>query len=495
MSSPVHPGSIKPVDQEMCSGVTNARAWQEGNSRNSKTLGHFPPHKKAAFTGGFSSEDDSEDEERDLSIARGMTRSLGRKEMNRLTTSSRTNSNLISVSERSAAYKELISSSQNSWNVPKVSPKHSAMKLSSGSDTSPVQSKIELNPFFQLDKHGKIQTGSMSEEKRKTSPLHNNTLTCTKPKSPARAPATIGMSVQMRIKIWAEKEKGEEKTETDTKVMHRRSLQSASLLSVHSNTKNGELDVGKVERVTHSDDESAKNKNSPSDQPVRENLYDEIVDQTGRERIEEVSSSSDASPISSPSKTPKKTATKDKKIKKEKESPKLSKKKGKDKNPDSNAKHSKWKLRSPLPKRKNKIDQSQSAEENGKLSKSLKADKVSNKASHLSYSKKAKKSVNGEEASDNVFNSVEDNSQQQGTEHSDEEDQFEAVVSFKSDGLLSVFDRIDSSRSRTAGGNQRNQSFSHEVMNMIDAIGSTEETSPSPNNQGSNSDSDTGKYI
>lgn len=521
-------GLVNPTEEN-----TDSRAWEE-RSRGSNSLGHNVK-LQVSSTGGFSSEEDSDYEEDDLNTTRGMTRSLGRKEMNSLMSAHRVGSSkVIPVSERSTFYKELVTSSQNSWKSDKHSPRHSAVKESDESGTS----RIELNPFFQLDKLAKLQPG-MSEEQRKSSPSHMSSLSkptsnqsgSNSPVHRANSSVITGMSVQMRIKMWAEKEKEPEKL---TKLTHRRSFQSASLLAVESNAddekfkdnrntthSDDEVLMQKINSTTectiHSDDEVLMQKiNSTTEctthsdngilkqtsntatenhpKPRRENPYAEISDQVEQYRVREASSSSDErSPASSPAKPPQGAKNLD-----ESRSPKTSKKKDKS-NKNRDPKKSKWKLRSPLPKRKHKIKRSPSNENLNGKSKSEKNDHHHNKNENIE-----RKSVNGSLDQDDVFSPSTPSSATEKvlqTKVDSEENSKENLNLFacdqfpsQSEALPSVFDKVCAPPVAVENG-----SISHDILNIIGSFGTIKENhTPSSNtsiNISIDGDSDSGKFI
>ena len=359
MSSPegtqVHPTTSK-SDETLKSAesanVANKRAWQGKSGHSSKSLGRGLDVQVSSFTGGFSSEEDSDSEDSsELSVAKAKTRSLGRREVHSVKPSSSLAFN-VSVSQRSAAYKEMVSSTWNSTR----SPKHSALKLSDGSDTSPV---LTRNPFLQLDKQGKLQPVSMADQqpvsvttqRRLTSPAHLRTTTgdtrqsALATTSPTRSPTISGASVQMRIKMWAEKEQ-DTKTAQE-KLVHRRSLQSSALLQVSTAKENQESDT--LEIALSDDEKSKSNAVSAAyyTRPARDNVYEEIEDRIEREKVREASTSpSDSSP---PAASPPQSKTK----KTKKGSSKAAKKSSQLDSPETQ-KRSKWKIKSPLGKRKKK---------------------------------------------------------------------------------------------------------------------------------------------
>ena len=329
-----------PLEDRSQSSITNSKAWQNGSSRS---LG---PHNLnmnvsvSSFTGGFSSEDSDSDQENLITHPKRMSRSLGRKEVNNgISGSGKLNGNILPVSTRSAAYREMISS-QNTWKT--SAARHSALKLNDGSSTSSVQIRIKSNPFLQLDKQGVLQPPLSTDQRRKTLPTHLNTTITAKEKSPSHTvsssvikPVATGISVQKRIQIWAEKEK-------EAKAANRRSLQTMPLLEVKSEDETLGSNE-KAEITSYSDNEGTKN--AISGRQPHENQYEVIDD---RQRIEEASSSSSEAP------TPPRSKGKSKK-----RSPKLSKKS--DSSPDLNKKRSKWKIKSPL--NKHKFKKSKSKEE------------------------------------------------------------------------------------------------------------------------------------
>lgn len=531
MSSPaksqIHPSTVEGSSQMEKAGGSlkppNSRAWREGG-RNGSSLGHNVALRVSAFTGGFSSEDDSDYEGmgEDLNTSRGMTRSLGRKEVTGILSADGFcgNSSIIPVSERSAAYKELISS-QNSWMKPP--PKHSAMKVNNGSDTSPVRTRIEQNPFFQLDKLAKTQPGSSARLSTANSSMGRT----------PNSPTISGMSVQMRIKMWAEKE--QDSKVVQTKLAHRRSLQMSSLLGISNGKEDGEFEGGKKkpEYTTQSDDETIMNKSTSSmsgnySRPPRENAYEVISDKMEGCRVEEASGSS--SETSTPSKSPK-IKRKDKK---------KARKNSKVDSPDLNQKRSKWKIKSPLPKRKNKVKKESKDETEEGPSPEVRPRRLSRK------DVKKRKLAGGsskEEVADDVFSPVNPSSEkvdlQQEFEHEgsiadsegnipggevnlheseanihkSEVNAHKSEVNIpdakdvpdsgegQSDELPSVFNKVDTPpQSRST---KESRSISREIFNIIDSLGTINEngtkgssiTTPSITLLGSNSegDSESGK--
>lgn len=452
-------------------------AWQEKNGTSSKTLGHSVNVKVSSYTSGFSSEEEESDVEETLSTPKGMTRSLGRAEMHGLKGAQRYS--IASVSERLAAYKELVSQSN------KESPRHSSMKLSDGSDSSPVQSRIELNPFFQLDKQGKLlpcqpekrrgttpgrfstrpgdrekSSSSSPSHVGEMSPRHYSTRLGEREKSASSSPShgspdssPIGMSVQMRIKVWAEKEE-KETSSKHTKLMHRRSLQPISMLAVESR----EVSDSTSKAVSHSDDEAIMTKNTDSPakyvRPPRENAYEEIRDD--HIRVKEASSSSEASPSPSPSSTP---------VRSSKLQPPKS-----DQAPAASEKRSKWRIRSPIPKRKHKISSPPSEAASPEHSKSKGSPQGSpkksppNKASkRTTYNRKTfrkKKSTSRDGSVDEVFSSKDQESDD--FQKKSEEDPFSPQL----EELPSIFDKVSDSPARS-----KCNSISGDIRNIIDAFG------------------------
>lgn len=474
-------GSLKPFGKN---NITNKNASQESRSRNSTSLGRNVALRVSAFTGGFSSEEDSDCEgDDDLNTSRGIARSLGHKEMSSIMSASgfhaRRQSNIVPVSERSAAYKELISSSQNSWMNTRPAPRHSAMKLGDGSDTSPVQTRLEQNPFLQLDKLAKTQpAGTLeqghttapktqpAEQRQMTSPAHLNVDIITIKSSVAHAPSSStisGMSVQMRIKVWAEKE--QEAKVAHSKLTHRRSLQTSSLLRINGD---GEPEGSKevLEYTAHSDDESIKNKSSAVSENIyprtaRENSYEVIDDKMERYRVEEASSSS--SENTSPSKSPK-NKKREKKV-----SSKASKKNSNVDSPDLNQKR-KWKIKSPLQKRKKKVKK-KSKDEIEMVNESPVRDLVSMQTECLSQDVKK----GNEEVVDDVFSPVSPCSKK-GLEQKLESkgNILDAKGIHDECGVLpSVFDKVDTPPQPRP--TKESRSISHEIFSIIDSLGTIDE--------------------
>ena len=462
-------GSLKPHD------IPNNKAWQE-SGRNGSSLGRTVALRVSAFTGGFSSEDDSDCEGvGDLNSSRGMTRSLGRKEITSVfsTGGFRGQSNIVPVSERSAAYKELISS-QNAWLKP--SPKHSAVKVSDGSDTSPVRTRIEQNPFLQLDKRGKIQPSS---------PAHTSTANSSVAHAPS-SPTISGMSVQMRIKMWAEKEQGSRTAHN--KLAHRRSLQMSSLLAVNNGEEDGEMGGGKKkpEYTAQSDDETIMNKSSSSmsgsySRSTRENVYEVISDKMEECRVKEASSSS--SETSTPNKSPKNK-------RKDKKSSSKRKKNSKVDSPDLNQKRSKWKIKSPLQKRKKSKVKKESKDETEEG-----PEEISTRPRRLSRKdvKKRKLTVGSsreEDVADDVFNSEkvdleqtleseaniaerEANIAEREANIAESESNLPDVDGEHPGELPSVFDMVDTPPQPRP--TKESRSISREIFSIIDSLGTISE--------------------
>ncbi len=471
--------------------VSDSTARHRSNSRSSKSLGRTVNVQTATFTGGFSSEEDSDFEREGSSTARGMTRSLGRKEMNALFRSSHDSACKIApVSERSAAYSDMITSSQNTWKSSKQSSSHSAVNLSNGTDTSPVRSRIESNPFFQLDQLAKLP--GVSEQRRKTSPANMSNIGKELPESSpvhaqSESPNIIGMSVQMRIKIWTEKEK-----EADKLVTNQSSLQLSSLFSVHSSPADDKVGTGgnsdREDYTAHSDDEMIKSKMNVNPHSTRENFYD---DKVIADRIKEASSSSESSPNASPSKTAgKKNSTKSLK-KSEKESKKKEKASS-----ITKPKRSKWKLRSPLPKRKQKVNNSQLLEEGDQR----KEDGVVIKKRQSMESNRDE-----EDIADDVFSPTAPGNAKKSGEVANWEEKSNRILSSHTEELPSIFNRVDSSTPPTT---RENRSISREILDIIDSLGTVEEKRVSKSlshdqavsisiTEGSESEknSDSGKYT
>ena len=454
-------------------------AWLDTGS---KSMGRVVDSNLSAYTGGFSSEEDSDSEDgAHLNTSRGMTRSLGRAEMSSIMSKRK----IASVSQRLAAYEELVSLSRNTAvNQDNQSPRHSAMKLSDGSDASPVQSRIELNPFFQLDKQGKLQPCQSSDQRRGTSPAKLKARPTEFIKSSSASPShgstgspSMGMSVQMRIKVWSEKEK--ETPARDTILVHRRSLQPATLMAVESKEDSEKMKESSKKAATQSDDEAIMTKSSDSQKysrPPRDNVYEQIRDDAVRYRVKEASSSSDASPHASPSATRKSKVVK----------------------PDEKVgKKSKWRIRSPLPKRKNKIKVSHSTDEVESVTRNSKPKESPKRKSSDSHSRRT---VNKgmSKRSDKTSHSLDIPVQQKGSGENSEEDHLEAdLFSKHPEGLPSVFDKI--SQSPLNGGER--DSISGKILNIIDTFGTVEYKCPLEScptiNVGSNeySELDSGKLC
>lgn len=479
----------------------SAYRQQKGGIMATKSLGR----SVGAQLHHYSSEEESDDERDRM---RGKIRSLGRKEMHGIICTDK----LIPVSERSAAYKEMVSSSITPWknNSPKSSPRHSTMN-----DGSLRKSKIESNPFFQLDKKSKTDLNT-SELSHKNSPPQKNANQKLESSSihTGASPVLPGMSVQMRIKIWTEL------TEKESKAQHRKSLPQTALMQA-SKTDDEEISNNEGEYYgVQSDDETIKNKMDPSklslespthqsSRPVRENVYEEIDDKAKRYRIEEASSSSSAetSPFASPSKTLESKLN-------EKEggkSPKSTKKKGKH-NGSSDAKQSRsiWKLRSPLGKRKgkNKDSPSKQGVEKGSNDK-IKTTSFSRKPINK---KKGSLDVPKEEdyISDEVFspNSPVANQSMipQAQQNVGDEKKASVTTNQLSDNeeLPTLFDKTNGTKSADKEGG----SVSHDILNIIHSLGTIEENCvPNSKDSGptiriegdesdeSDPDSDSGKCV
>jgi hypothetical protein len=312
-----------------------------------------------------------------------------------------------------------------------------------------------------------------------------------------KSPTISGMSVQMRIKIWAEKEQEEVKT-AHNKLANRRSLQASALLGIGGNQEDGEIDSEeRPEYTAHSDDETIMNKSSAmSDKAsarfARENFYDVIDDKVEREQVVEASSSS--SETSSPSKSPKKK----KKGKKEK----CSSKSLKNDSPDQKRK---WmdRLKSPLPKRKNKVKKESSKEE---VEVESVPDVVSKKSQRGRKDVKKRKAGGGggmeeEEVVDDVFSPVNlggKETVQQEVKHENEGNSPVAEDTSRDETgeLPSVLDKP--STPPHSHPTKEARSISREIFSIINSLGTINETGmndssvimQTPNLLGSNSEGD-----
>lgn len=504
VGSPIHSTCVKREGSSLVENTTTTGAsskplgenmndaWQESSSRNSSSLGCNVALRVSAFTGGFSSEEDSDFEGGDdLNTSRGITRGLGRKAMSTASDfygrRSRL-SNIVPVSERSAAYRELISLSQNSWmsTRPARAPRHSAMKLNDGSDIRPVQTRLEQNPFLQLDKLAKIQSAGTLEQRHvtttpitqtaeQTSPAHLNMDIKSSVAHAPSSPTISGMSVQMRIKIWAEKE--QEAELAHSKLTHRRSLHAtSSLFGINGDKEDGKPEGRKevLECTAHSDDETIKNKSSALSEKIyprtaRENSYEIIDEKMERCRVEEASSSS--SENTTPSKSPRKR-------KEKKGSLKASKKNS---SPDINQKR-KWKIKSPLQKRKNTVKKG-SKEEIEVVNESCVLDVISKKTQCLSCSRKDVRKTSlaegsnqeEEEVVDDVFSPVSQCSKKDLEQKLESENNIPDAKGVHGDcGVLpSVFDKVDTPPQPRP--TKESRSISHEIFNIIDSLGTISE--------------------
>lgn len=479
------------------SGINGSEAWQESNNiQRTKSLGHDVRMQVSHFTNQLSSEEESDDQKDTSATPKHMTRSLGRSEVHSLLSGSCKTSSVLPVSERSAAYEELISS-RNHWRSSSASPKHSTTERKNSGDNSPSHSRIESNPFFQLDKRAKMHASNASQST--SSLLDVDKKVQKEPPSPLRTHNSVaGMSVQMRIQIWREKEKEAEKTAK--KEAFRKSsdpiLESKSEdESVEVAKKEEEKEAGEeVEELTvQSDDELTKG-NSNYVRPIRENFYEEIKDAAGR--IEMSDSSSEDSFVCSPART---TNTDDGSVKEklsEKGSPKTTKKK----------KRSKWKLRSPLVKRKSKSKESNSVYEDEKIIEiteeaEKEAEKVSKKSSGKAAVKEMRsKSVGGRSKDLDSFLSRHKIPEETATEINTETPVNQHLFS-DTEALPSVFDKVDSRKTL-----RENRSISRDIIHIIDSLGTIEESNPLKSDtltpavktemeESTDDESDTGKYA
>ena len=412
---PVIQGCFKPNECE----DSKSNAWEESRSLATRSLGRSVGMQVSKFTNQSSDEEsDNNDNENHVKHSKGKTQTLGRKEL-----VPGYHSKITPVSERSAAYKELVSSHQNTWKT-KLSPKHSTVKHSAFPETtSSVKSRIEQNPFYQLDKQTKNQP-AMSEKRRETAPSHVNTRIRDVSKDSEslvhqeNSPNVLGMSVQMRIKIWSEKAKEVEK---QVKVNNRKSLQLSSLIAAESKTDDEGIrgTDERNERDVQSDDEIIMNKmnTATSDDCTNsitrrhENAY-EVIDDTAKEiRVNETlsSSSSSESCHGSPRTSSAKTSKANNK------SPKSIKKKVK-----GDQSWSIWKIRSPLGKRKNKDKHSVSSGE--KKSGGSKEEKAASGFNRKAIMKKKSTESSREEDHDDVFSSTCQDSSRQVNENKDSEE-------------------------------------------------------------------------
>ena len=233
----------------------------QDSAKVTKSLGrNVVPHISQQYPSTTTSSDDDSDTDEEERQARFKTRSLGRNEVN---TGNKRASSFIPVSERSAAYRELVMSSSPSSNYPCKTPTSSSiMRLRNHTSAS----RIEANPFFQQDRlGGRSQTMETSKSLATLEPLMRSKSSCadssssaspSSVSSPSRSGVSTVMSVQMRIRIWKEKEaEAKGQVSEATKLQNRKSLQQVAHLGVvHLEPKAKEDGKGGA----HSDDEVAK---------------------------------------------------------------------------------------------------------------------------------------------------------------------------------------------------------------------------------------------
>jgi len=199
-------------------------AWGDGSIKMSKSLGR-DASRLYTTTASSSDDDDSSDsssdeedqvedqkkeEKKSSESSKMKTKSLGRTD---LYSASRRATNFVPVSERSAAYREKVLTS--SFSQP--SRTGTGIGTSTGARMRNHHSSsriIEANPFFQQDRLGSDQLlkpsksiSTLDTVGRPKSSSIDSASSSSSATSPSRSgiPAS-GMSVQMRIKIWREKE-------------------------------------------------------------------------------------------------------------------------------------------------------------------------------------------------------------------------------------------------------------------------------------------------
>lgn len=309
-------------------------AWQDNSDRKmmSRSLGHnVSMHVSQPFatdtmsssdsdsdTDDYDEDEEEEEEEeeerkqRRKSSPELKTRSLGRNEL--YSTGNKRASNFVPVSERSAAYKELVMSTSQPHPC-KTTTSTSIIRLRNHTSAS----RIEDNPFFRQDRRG-VSNPIPIQQSKSISVMDNSTRAkaslssaggsfspsitpSSSVSSPGRPGISSGMSVQMRIRIWKEKEEvaksqAQEKLQA-SKLNNRKSLQQFSLLSVQSGNDEKTEEEEEESRVAQSDDELAKGGSMSVDRGgtgKADHSY-EIIDNivNNSVRLDEASSSSSLS--------------------------------------------------------------------------------------------------------------------------------------------------------------------------------------------------------
>ena len=127
---------------------------------------------------------------------------------------------------------------------------------------------------------------------------------------------------------------------------------------------------------------------------------------------------------------------------------------------DNVKKKSKWKLRSPLPKRKLRVDNSQETEQR-------------NQSQEITARKKSVDSNRNEEdiIVDDVFSPVALDEEKALQSVPDGENENINHTSTCDDELPSIFDRVDSNTPLS----RENRSISHEIRDIIDSLGNVED--------------------
>lgn len=463
--------------EDVQNGMTKDAAWQERGGQNSKSLGRDTGLRIPRFTSMLNTDDyESEDEKSSVSLR---TRSLGQKEMNAVKPKP---ISATPVSQRSAAYKEMVASSANNWKG-KTSTKSSIIKLKNSSTVS----RIETNPFFQLDRNSKVESiaqvspGELT--KKKEVPPSSITRSST---------SAVCMSVQMRIKIWTDKE---EQARTQAKLLNRKSLQHTSLLGIE--IKDEEESNSLCDRGAQSDDELSKStsnmKGVKSDtkaaMPTRVDHGYEVIDDVVKEsvRLAEASSSSSLSSESSLGDSPLHAAKQDmaqvQERSPDRESPPIN-----IKVVEVKSKKHRWKLMSPLSRRKKSKDE---------LAKQERIDDAGSKSNIVFIYKRpfTKKraistgtSKDDDDAStDDVFspvrnggrNKVNEEAEQKRDKGSARNEPVNEECSVVTEQMLEQAKQLPSTFDRTCkrtSGSKKNRSISHDIRSIINSLGNSEDS-------------------
>ena len=276
-------------------------AWQNPNSR-CKSLGWnarlFNP--KVANTRGTDhlvcSDDDDSDNEMCSILPK--TRSLGRNE-------SSLPSTRMTVSGRSEAYKELVASSWKTNSNAFKTPSHDDPIAQFRSEFS--KSRIENNPFLQLDRNNIIHHKELKSHLNYEALAEIKEVDDSSSSTSSGLP-TLGMSVQMRIKIWKKKEeeaKYQARRESCGQFLFRKCTKFDLANDDYvCSSRNASSPRGNS-RATQSDDEIIKSHSEVQDvkscteytRPSQANHLYEIIDNSDVEsvRLAEASSSSSLS--------------------------------------------------------------------------------------------------------------------------------------------------------------------------------------------------------